>query len=210
MDRLVQRFEEAKLSAYAAFKEICNQVNAVNDLKAQVSKLQQREATLNDENEALLKRTFELTEDVSTLTVITYTHRHLPALQRMLFHHLKKLPLTTNPEELPHNLLFHVVGCAPSSSPGIIQESIKCLVQIHPDKNPSAPSSFSKNVPLVTLAKAFLLNTNLLAIYRCCGRFLELLDNKKAFEHAENLTTSYENWMTSWTCKASSSNLLLL
>ena len=55
VDRLVQRFEEAKLSAYAAFKEICNQVNAVNDLKAQVSKLQQRIATLNDENDALLK-----------------------------------------------------------------------------------------------------------------------------------------------------------
>ena len=86
-----------------AFKEPCNQVDAVNELKAQVSQLQQRIVTLNDE-EALLERTFQLTEDVSTLTAITSTHRHLPALQRMFFHHLQQLPLTTNPDEHPHNL----------------------------------------------------------------------------------------------------------
>ena len=172
VDRLVQGFEEAKFSANAAFKDLCNQVDAVNELKAQVSQLQQRIATLNDENEALLKRTFELTEDVSTLTAITSTHRHLPALQRMFFHHLQQLPLTTNPNEHPHKLLFHVVGCAPSSSPEIIQENIKCLLQqLHPDKNPSVPSSVSQYVPLVTMAKTILLNKNLLPTYRCCGMF---------------------------------------
>ena len=80
VDRLVQDFEEAKLSANAAFKELCDQVNAVNDLKAQVSQLQQQIVTLNDENEALLKRIFKITEDVSTLTAYTSTHHHLPAL----------------------------------------------------------------------------------------------------------------------------------
>ena len=141
-------------------------------MKGQVSQIQQRIADLNDEIEALLKRTFELTEDVSTLTAITSTHRHLPALQRMFFHHLQQLPLTTNADEHPHNLLLHVVGCAPSSFPEIIQENIKCLLQqLHPDKNPSVPSSVSKYVPLVTVAKSVLLNTNLLPIYRCCGMF---------------------------------------
>ena len=137
-----------------------------------MSQLQQRIAVLNDENEAILTRTFELTEDVSTLTAITSRHRHLPVLQPMFFHHLQQLPLTTNADEHPHNLLFHVVGSAPSSSPEIIQENIKCLLQqLHPDKSPSVPSSVSKYVPLVTLAKIVLLNTNLLPIYRCCGMF---------------------------------------
>ena len=172
VDRFVQDFEEAKFSANAAFKELCNKVDAVNELKAQVSQLEQRIVVLNDENEALLEQTFELTEDDSTLTAITSTHCHPPALQRMFFHHLQQLPLPTNPDELPHNLLFHVVGCAPSSSPEINQENIKCLLQQwHPDKNPSVPSSLSKYVLLVTLAKTVLLNLNLLPIYRCCGWF---------------------------------------
>ena len=172
VDRLVQGFEEANFSANAAFKELCNQVDAVNELKAQVSQLQPKIPVLNDGNEALLKRTFELTEDVSTLTAITSQHRRLPALQQMFLHHLQQLPLTTNPDELPHNLLFHVVGCALSSSPETIQENIKSLLQqLHPDKNPSIPSSLSKYVPLVTLAKTVLLNSNLLPIYRCCDMF---------------------------------------
>ena len=172
VDRLVQGSEEAKLSATAAFKEHCNQVDAVNELKAQVSQLQQRIVVLNDENEALLKRTFELTKDVSTLTAITSTHLHLTAIQRMFFHHLQQLPFTTNPDEHSHNLLFHVVGCAPSSSPEIIQENIKCILQqLHPDKKPCVPSSVSQYVPLVTLPKKILLNKNLLPTYGRCGRF---------------------------------------
>ena len=172
VDRLVQGFEEPKFSANVAFIELCNQVDVLNELKAQVSQLQQRIAVLNDENESRLKRAFELTEDVSTLTAITSTHRHLPALQRMFFHHLQQLPLTTNPDELPHNLLFHVVGCIPSSSPEIIQENIKCLFQqLHPDKRLSIPSSVSQYVPLVSLAKTILRNKNLIATYRCCGMF---------------------------------------
>ena len=102
VDRLVQGFEEAKFSANAEFKVLCNQVDAVNELKAQVSQLQRKIAVLNDKNEAIFTRTFELTENVSTLTANTSQHRHLPALQRMFFHHLQQLPLTTNPDELPH------------------------------------------------------------------------------------------------------------
>ena len=197
--RFQKFFEEAKFCANAAFRKLCKQVDAVNDLKAQVSKLQQQIATLNDKNEALLKRTFELTEDVSTLTAITSTYRHLPALQRLFFNHfhwVPQLPLTINPQEHPHNLLSHVVGCAPSSCPEIIQENIKCLLQqLHPDKNPSVPSSVSQYVPLVNLAKTILLNKNLLphSVVVAC---LKLTDNKMAFEHAENVTPFYKNWTT--------------
>ena len=110
VDRLFQGVGQANFSANAAFKEFCNKVDRVNELTGQVSQLQQRIAVLNDKNEALPKRTFELTEDVSTLTAITSTNRLLPAPKRMFFPHLQQLPLTTNPDELPHNLLFHKIG----------------------------------------------------------------------------------------------------
>ena len=73
VNRFVQGFEEAELSAKAAFKELCNQVNAVNDLKPQVAQLEQRIVVLSDENEALFKRTFELSEDVATLCYYLHT-----------------------------------------------------------------------------------------------------------------------------------------
>ena len=109
VNRLIQGFEETKLSANAAFKDLCNQADEVNEIKAQNSQLQQRIAALDDELDAIFNRTFELTDDVSTLTAVLSTHLLLRALQLMFSHHVQQLPLTTNPNDLPLNLFFHMV-----------------------------------------------------------------------------------------------------
>ena len=142
--RLPQGFAEAKTTTNAAFKELCEEVLKSKTLKEQVNDLTQRIFTLTFGNESLLKRTFELTEYVCSLTAITSAHCRLPVFQRMLLYHIEQLPLTTDANTASHHLLLRVLGCAPSFSQEILTENIRCLLQqLHLNKNLSAASTTS-------------------------------------------------------------------
>ena len=120
-DRLSQGFEEAKLAANSAFKELCEEILRSNSLKDQITDLKNRIATLTSENESLLKRTLELTEDVSSLKSITASSRHVPVMQRMVWFNILKLPLLQTPlhkypEDVPPEYFFDILNCSPSST----------------------------------------------------------------------------------------------
>ena len=157
VNRLIQVFEEAKTSAHAAFAELCSQVIEVNQQRKKITNLQQRIATLTTENEALLKRTLESTEDVSSLKSITANNRQVPVMQRMVWFNILKLlllqmPLDKYPEDGPPEYFFNLLNCSPSSTPEVIQENIRCLLQLlHPDKNSSVPAVVSRlQVPIIS------------------------------------------------------------
>ena len=175
VDRLSQGFEEAKLAANSAFKELCEEILRSNSLKDHITDLKTRIATLTSENESLLKRTMDLTEDVSALSAIATNKRYVPVMQRIIWHHvlqqpLLQLPLTIGFNYAPPNFLFNLLGCPQSSTPELISENVKCLLQIlHPDKNPQAPPTASQYIPLISFAKTILLDKSLSPVYRCCG-----------------------------------------
>ena len=119
IDRLVQGFQEAKTSANAAFAELCSQVNQVNQQKEKIANLQQRIAALTTENEALLKRTVELTEDVSCLKSITANSRQVLVMQRMVWFNILKLLLLQMlldryPIDVPPEYFFNLLKCSRS------------------------------------------------------------------------------------------------
>lgn len=177
LSRLRQGFNEAKAEAFTAFEALCAEVATTKELTAEVESLTAkvvsltaRVHTLNEENEALLKRTFDLSEQVTSLTAITTSTRHVPALQRMVAHHINTLPLNPAPEDAPANYLFNLLGCSPSASTELIQENVRCLLQtLHPDKNAAVPAPISRFIPTVKEAKRILLNAELRAVYQCCG-----------------------------------------
>ena len=175
VDRLSQGFEEAKLAANSAFKELCEEILRSNSLKDQITDLKTRIATLTSENESLLKRTMDLTEDVFALSAIATNKRYVPVMQRIIWHHvlqqpLLQLPLTIGFNYAPPNFLFNLLRCPQSSTPELISENVKCLLQIlHPDKNPQAPPTASQYIPLISFAKTILLDKSLSTVYRCCG-----------------------------------------
>ena len=177
VDRLSQGFEEAKLAANSAFKELCEEILRSNYLKDQITDLKTRIATMTSENENLLRRTLELSEDVSSLKSITANSRHVPVMQRMVWFNILKLPLLQMPldkypEDVPPENFFDLLNCSPSSTPETIQENIRCLLQLlHPDKNHSAPPTASQFVPIVSYKKTILLDPALLPVYQCCDFF---------------------------------------
>ena len=132
---------------------------------------------MTSENESLLKRTLELTEEVSSLKSITANSRHVPVMQRMVWFNILKLPLLQMPldkypEDVPPEYFFDLLNCSPSSTPEIIQENIRCLLQLlHPDKKPSVPRLASQFLPIVSYTKTILLDPALLPVYKCCDFF---------------------------------------
>ena len=190
VDHLIQSSEEAKTSANAAFAELCSQVNEVNKQKEKIANLQQRITTLTTENEALLKRTLNLTEDVSSLKSITANNRLEPVMQRMVWLNILELPplqmpLDKYPEDVPPEYFFHLLNCSPSSTPEVIQENIRCLLQLlNPYKNPSVPPLASQLVPIISYSKTILLDPALLPVYKCCD-FFGVLRGQRGYRSCE-------------------------
>ena len=177
VDRLEQDFEEAKTSANAAFAELCSQVNEVNQQKKKIANLQQRITALTTENEALLKRTLDLTEDISSLKSITANSRQVPVIQRMVWFNILKLPLLQmpldkNPGQVPPEYFFDLLNCSPSSTPAAIQENIRCPLQLlHLDKNHSVPPLASQFFPIISYLETFPLDLAFLPVYKCWDFF---------------------------------------
>ena len=130
--------------------------------RKKIANLQQRIAALRTENEALLKWTLELTEDVSSLKSITTNSRQVPVMQRMVLFNILKLlllqmPSDKYPEDVPPEYFFNLLNCSPSSTPEVIQENIRCRLQLlHSDKTPSVPPYPSQFVPIVSFLKTIL------------------------------------------------------
>ena len=107
-----------------------------------------RFSTITLENESLLKRTFELTDELATLRSLAASHRHIPVLQRMLAHHVTRLPLHSEAEDAPDNLLFDLLGCTPTTYTEVLQENIPVLLHtLHPDKKSRISSCQQVHIP---------------------------------------------------------------
>ena len=69
-------------------------------------------------------------------------------------------------------IFFDLLNCSPSSTPEVIQENIRCLLQLlHPDKTPSVPPYASQFIPIVSNLKTIRLDPGLLPVYKCCDFF---------------------------------------
>ena len=116
----------------AAFKELCDKILKSQNLKAEKETLTQWVKTITKK---LLKRTLKLTAGGSSLTSISTKQRYISVMQRISWHHISQLPLRTCPTETQRKISFHLFGCLPSSTPEVIQQKLKCLLQIiHLDK----------------------------------------------------------------------------
>ena len=167
---LDRAFKEARKEASNTLDVLCEQLEKSQALEDEHEKLKQRLSTLTIENETLLKRTFELTDELATLKSLAASHRHTPVLQRMLAHHVTRLPLHSEAEDAPANLLFDLLGCTPTTYNEVLQENIRVLLHtLHPDKNQAVSAAASKYIPLIKEAKRILSDSNLKRIYLCCG-----------------------------------------
>ena len=112
---LERAFNEARREASNTLDVLCEQLEKSQALEHANEQLKQRLSTLTTENESLLKRTFELTDELATLRKLATSHRHTPVLQRMVAHHVTRLPLHSEAEDAPDNLLFDLLGCTPTA-----------------------------------------------------------------------------------------------
>ena len=71
--------------------------------KKKKNSLQQRITTLTEENEGVLKRTMDLTEDVSALSAITANQRYVPVMQMIIWHHVLQQPFLQLPLTIGFN-----------------------------------------------------------------------------------------------------------
>ena len=167
---LERAFKEARKEASNTLDVLCEQLEKSQALEDEHEKLKHRLSTLTLENESLLKRTFEHTDELATLKSLAASHRHTPVLQRMLAHHVTRLPLHSETEDAPDNLLFDFLGCTPTTYNEVLQENIRVLLHtLHPDKNKAVSAAASKSIPLIKEAKRILSDSNLKTIYLCCG-----------------------------------------
>ena len=84
-------------------------------------------------------------DKLATLRSLAASHRHSPVLQRMLAHHVTRLPLHSEAEDAPDNLLFDLLGCTPTAYTEVLQDNIHVLLHtLHPDKNKAVSAAASK------------------------------------------------------------------
>ena len=167
---LERAFNEARKEASNTLDVLCERLEKYEALKDANGQLKQRLSTLTTENENLLKRTFELTVEPATLRSLAATHLHTPVLQRMIAHHVTRLPLHSEAEEAPDNLLFDLLGCTPTAYTEVLQEKIRMLLHtLHRDKNEAVSAAASKYIPLIREAKPILCDSTLKPIYLCFG-----------------------------------------
>ena len=167
---LERAFNEARKEASNTLDVLYEQLKNSQALEDEHEKLKQRLSTLTMENEALPKRTFELTDELATLRSLAASHRHTPVLQRMLAHHVTRPPLHSEAEDAPDNLLLDLLGCTPTTYTEVLQEKIRVLLHaLHRDKNKAVSAAASKYIPLIKEAKRILSDSTLKLIYLCCG-----------------------------------------
>ena len=107
-------------------------------------------------------------------------------MQRMVWFNILKLPLLQMPldkypKDVPPEHIFHLLNCSPSSTPEVIQENIRCLLQLlHPDKNPSVPPLASQFVPIISCLETILLAPALLPVNKYCD-FIGVVPRQKSY-----------------------------
>ena len=112
---LEKAFNEAHREVSNTLDVLCEQLEKSQALEDAKEQPKQRLSTLATENESLLKRTFELTDELGTLRSLAASHRHIPGLHSMVAHHVSRLPLHPEAEDVPDNLLFDLLGCTPTA-----------------------------------------------------------------------------------------------
>ena len=167
---LERAFIEARKEAPNNLDVLCEQLEKSQALEDENEHFKQRLSTLTTENEALLKRTFELTDELASLRTLAASHRQIPVLQRMVAHHVTRLPQNSEAGDVPDNLVFDLLGCMPTAYTDVLHENIRVLLHtLHPDKNKAVSAAASKYIQLIKEAKRILSDSNLKPIYLCCG-----------------------------------------
>ena len=168
VQRLQKGFEEARVAANNTFQVLGETVQELREKETRITALNQRLTALNEENSSLLARTFELTEEVSSLKAAAVNPQLHQAYKEMLLHQLSTYPTTL--DFAPESMLYDLLCCLPTASADTLNSRARhILLLIHPDKNPSAPANTAPLVPLVQEAKTILLNRHLRQVYNCCG-----------------------------------------
>ena len=167
VQRLQKGFEEARVAASNTFQVLGKTVQELREKETKITALNQRLTALN-ENSSLLARTFELTEEVSSLKAAAVNPQLHQAYKEMLLHQMSTYPTTL--DFAPESMLYDLLCCLPTASADTLNSRARhILLLIHPDKNPSAPANTAPLVPLVQEAKTILLNRHLRQVYNCCG-----------------------------------------
>ena len=138
----------------------------------ETAELQKLIATISSGNGNLLKRTFDLREDVSTVTSPNSSHHYhyIAVFERLLFHLIHQLSSSTVHDNALNHLLFNVLEFTPNFTQKLLHENIRCLLQqLNPHKNRSVVEAAKKFVTLVTLAKNLILGKTFHLIYCGCG-----------------------------------------
>ena len=107
---LERAFKEARKGASKTLDVLCEQLEKSQALDDENEQLKQRFYTLTTENGALLKRTFELTDELANLGTLAAFNRQFRVLRRMVAHHVTRLPLHSEAEDVPDNLLIDLLG----------------------------------------------------------------------------------------------------
>ena len=163
-------FNEARKEASKTLDVLCEQLEKSQALEDEHEKLKQKLSTLTTENEALLERSFELTDELPTLRSLAASQGHIRVIQRMVAHQVTRLPLHSEAEDAPDNLLFDLLGCATTTYTEFLQENIRVLLHtLHPDKNKAVSAAASKYKPLIKEAKRIPSDSTLKPTYFCCG-----------------------------------------
>ena len=148
----------------------CELLEKLQALEDENEQLKLRLSTPTSANESFLRPNFELTDELATLRTLTASHRHIPVLQRRVDQHVNRLPLHSEAEYAPDNMLFDLLGCTLTAYNEVLQKNIRVqLHTLHPDKNEAVLAAASKYIPLIKEAKRTLSDFNLEPIYLCCG-----------------------------------------
>ena len=109
--KLQQGFEEARTAANNTFAVFEETVAEMRTKEEKIQELQKRLQVLNEENYALLARTLELSEQISSLKASAISSESYNVHKTMLLHQISTYPNTL--EFAAESMLYDLVGCPP-------------------------------------------------------------------------------------------------
>ena len=172
---LHSQLEEARKASEVTFNLMKESVEMsrqraehITALETEIEGFKVRLKTLTEENESLLRHSFEQSAELSTLRLETATTSNHQLTTKMLCHQMSTYPPSL--DYVDNNLLFHLL-CSPSTSTTEeLKENARHLLRlIHPDKNPSVSPAVAKLVPIIKETRNILTDPTLNRIYQCCG-----------------------------------------
>ena len=133
-----------------------------------IKSMQQQLNALTTENEELLKRTFQQTEELTNLKLEAATVSQHKLTADFLMHQLSTYPIDL--DYPPPNVLFDLLCLEPTTDQEKIQNHARHLLRLfHLDKNPQVLMRVAQLIPVIKEAKHVLGDRALNKVYQCCG-----------------------------------------